>query len=124
MKIYAIRDRLIDYFQQPFVGPNDNAVKASLSNHISNPEATDAIAQAPHHFEIWELGEVHEDGHIEPSQKLVCDCSSLIRPSVRTGRAGEPRSGTDSSPDRGEQRTAQEAPGDPRAVERAPTAAL
>lgn len=100
MKIYCIRDRLLDYYMTPFVGPNDKAVLASIAQHINNPETTDAIAQAPHHFEIWELGEVHEDGHIEPSQKLVADCSSLIRPGIRDGGTGKSGDRTHETPDR------------------------
>lgn len=82
--IYAVRDRLIDYFMTPFCAPSDKHVLASLANVINNTEATDAIAQAPHHFEIWKLGTVHEDGHIEPQQGLITDCASLVRPGIRT----------------------------------------
>jgi len=85
MKIYALRDRLIDYFLVPFVAPGDNEVKAALAQRINTTTGgiEDALIQAPHHFELWELGEVHQDGHIEAKQSLVCDCSSLIRRGVR-----------------------------------------
>lgn len=83
MKIYAIRDRLIDYFQQPFAGPDDKNVLASVARLINNGEITSDIAQAPHHFEIWELGEIDQEGHINATRKLVADCGSLVRPNIR-----------------------------------------
>lgn len=85
MKIYAVRDRLIDYFQTPFVAPGDNEVKAAMARMINNGEVTSDIQQAPHQFQIWCLGEVHEDGHIEPQQVIVAECASLIRSGLRTG---------------------------------------
>lgn len=102
MKIYAIRDRMLDYFQQPFVGPNDNAVRASLAAHVNNPEATDAIAQAPHHFEIHQLGYVTEEGALVAEKSFICDCSSLIRVGLRERRPGGPGKDTDTAPDRRE----------------------
>lgn len=79
MKIYAVRDRLIDYFMVPFVAPDDNQVMASISQEVSRPDNPNAIASAPHHFEIWKLGEISEDGHIKPGKELVCDVSTLVR---------------------------------------------
>lgn len=84
MKIYAVRDRLLDYYMTPFVAPNDNEVKGALARTVNNQEDTNGIAQAPHHFELWELGIVEEDGHITKTRIFVCDCSSLIRTGVRT----------------------------------------
>lgn len=85
MKIYAVRDRLIHYFMTPFCGADDKQVLAGLANHINNPEGTyDAIKQAPHHFEIWKLGEVQENGLITSKIDFLADCSSLVRASVRS----------------------------------------
>lgn len=85
-KIYAVKDRLLEYFMQPFAAPGDKEVMGALATTINralkNEEPYD-IAQAPHHFEIWELGEVDEDGHIIPSRRLICDCSSLVRGDIR-----------------------------------------
>lgn len=83
MKIYAIRDRLIDYWQQPFAGPDDRAVMQAVARGVNSGEATSDIAQAPHHFEIWQLGLVTEDGHLVPERKFICDCASLVRNRVR-----------------------------------------
>lgn len=83
MNIYAVRDRLIDYYMQPFVGPNEKEVMAALARTVNSQEDTNGITQAPHHFELWELGNVDEEGHINPTRRLVCDCASLIRTGVR-----------------------------------------
>lgn len=91
IKIYAVRDRLIDYYMQPFIGPSDKEVMSALARTINNTEDTNGIAQAPHHFELWELGTIGEEGEITPTRKLVCDCASLIRRGVRsrTQREGQ-----------------------------------
>lgn len=86
MKIYALRDRLLDYFLVPFVAPSDNDVKAALAQRINTTrgDIEDALIQAPHHFELWQLGGVEEDGNIVPKLDFLADCSSLIRRGVRT----------------------------------------
>jgi len=89
VKIYAIRDRLIDYFMQPFVGPDDKNVLASVARLVNQGEVTSDIQQAPHHFEVWQLGQVTEDGHLVPERALIADCSSLVRRGIRApGEAG------------------------------------
>lgn len=94
MRIYAIRDRLIDYFMAPFAAPGDKEVLAAMAHRINLVgETNDAIAQAPHHFEIWKLGEVNEDGHITAAQDFIADCSSLIRRGIRS--AEERTTGSD-----------------------------
>lgn len=89
MKIYAIRDRLIDYYMTPFCADSDGQVLTSLANKINDARSLDAITQTPHHFELWSLGEVTEnDGIIIPKREFLADCSSLVRSSVR--EAGRP----------------------------------
>jgi len=83
--IYAIRDRLIDYFQTPFVAAGDKQVMASLATLINDKEATHAIAQAPHHFEVWKVGTITEDGYISPARQLLADCASFVRRDIRDG---------------------------------------
>lgn len=91
MKIYAIRDRLLDYFQQPFVGPTDKQVLAGLGQAINSPENMNAISQAPHHYELWELGSVDEEtGAITPHRAVVADCASLVRGGVRGAGTDRP----------------------------------
>ena len=88
MNIYAIRDRLIDYYLQPFAGPDEKNVLAAIAAQV-NGDIDSAINTAPHHFEVWELGKVDQEGHITPTRKLICDCSSLVRTGLRArpGRA-------------------------------------
>lgn len=102
MKIYAVRDRLVDYYMQPFVGQTDKQVLAALAATINNKEQTSAIQAAPHHFEIWTLGEVDEEtGRITPKLELLADAASLIRSGVRTATEARSRAGTNGSPDMG-----------------------
>lgn len=115
MKIYAIKDRMIDYFMTPFTGESDRQVQAGLAQTINNPGNMNAIAQTPHHFELWQLGEVNEDtGKITEHREFIADCSSLVRPSIRgpgksagpetqdtTGRRIPPPSGVRDATDAG-----------------------
>lgn len=89
MRIYAIKDRLIDYFMQPFVGPDDKSVLASVARLVNQGEVTSDIAQAPHQFEVWCLGIVQEDGTLTPERQYLGDCSSLIRSGIRQGRGNQ-----------------------------------
>lgn len=85
LKLYALRDRLLDYYKQPFLGPGDKTVMASLANMINNEGDTDFV-QAPHHFELWALAEVHEDGNVIPNKDFICDCAGLVRTNLRNSR--------------------------------------
>lgn len=85
--IYALRDRLIDYFLKPFPGPDDKDVMHSVANAINNPENYNAVAQAPHHFEIWKLCTIDEKGQASGQPSFLADCSTLIR-------AGRPTAAT------------------------------
>lgn len=88
MNIYAVRDRLIDYYQTPFTGPGDNEVKAALARMINHGETTSDIAQAPQHFELWHLGKVTDEGQLIAERYLVCDADSLVRTGVRRSTDG------------------------------------
>jgi len=83
MKIYALRDKLINYFMLPFAAPSDADVLAGIAQQVNTQESMSAIAQAPHHFEIWKLGEVDDQGHITPKKELLADANSLIRENIR-----------------------------------------
>lgn len=83
MKIYCLRDRLLDYLVQPFLAPGDNQVKASLSDLINSEQSVNAVTKAPHHFELWCLGEIHQDGTVEGQRSLICEASSLVRTGLR-----------------------------------------
>lgn len=90
LKLYAIRDRLLGYFMQPFPGPSDHQVKAAVAHNV-NEGGTHAINQAPHQFELWRLAGFDETtGKVTAEPEYLCDLSSLIRGSVRAGGdAGE-----------------------------------
>jgi len=80
VKIYAVRDRLIDYYMHPFAGNSDKDVLAAISAAVNREGNLDAIAQAPHYFEVWRIGNVLDNGHIEPVRELLAGCESLVRP--------------------------------------------
>jgi len=86
MNIYAVRDRLIDYYLHPFAAHTDKEVMGALATAINREGNMDAIAQAPHHFEIWKIGIIIENGNIQPCKELLGTADSLVRPSV----GGEP----------------------------------
>jgi len=89
MKLYAIRDKLIDYFLRPFTAENDKEVMASLAETINNDQNKAPIAQTPSHFEIWILAEVDgETGIVIPKKEFLGDASSLVRPNIREGVNG------------------------------------
>lgn len=94
--IYAVRDRLLDYLQQPFIAQDSKAVQAALAELINNNETAHAIAQAPQHFELFQIGAVTEDGHVYSKHELICECSSLVRTGVR--KRGAPGDGEVSQP--------------------------
>lgn len=82
MRIYAIRDRLLDYYQQPFIAQDDKPVLGAISNQLHNGANID-WQNAPHHFEIWRLGKVTQEGYIEQDRELLATLDSLIRPDLR-----------------------------------------
>lgn len=85
MKLYAIRDRLLDYYMKPFVGESDPQVLAAMANLI-NGEAEHVFKQAAQHFEVWRLAEIDEKtGQVGGDREFLIDCPSLIRPSIRQG---------------------------------------
>lgn len=86
LKLYAIRDRLVDYFMQPFIAPSDEQVLASVAQLI-NGKDPHVIKDAAHHFEIWRLAEVDEKtGQVGGDREFLCDCASLIRGDIWKGR--------------------------------------
>lgn len=91
LNLYAIRDRLIGYFMQPFPGPSDHQVKAAVANNVNNQEGTHAINQAPHQFELWRLAGIDEEtGKVTGEPEYLCDLASLVRGGVRgEGDAGK-----------------------------------
>lgn len=86
VQIYALRDRLIDYFMTPFPAHRDREVLNSIAAMVNREGSDDPIHQAPHHFEVWKLCEIDENGQAHGKPELIADCSTLIRagrPSAR-----------------------------------------
>lgn len=106
IKLYAIRDRLIDYYMQPFAAPGDKEVLAAVARNVNSGDQSD-IQQAPHHFEVWQLGYVTEEGNLVAERQLIADCSSLIRGGIRTNRDARSDQATNTPGDK------QESPGGP-----------
>lgn len=77
MKIYAVYDRKIEYFMQPFAAPDAKAVLSGIAREVNTKDST--IAQAPYDFEIWELGVMDENGYINPNKTLIANCAMLVR---------------------------------------------
>lgn len=89
MKLYAIRDKMIDYFQPPFVANGDNDVLASVAIVVNTQEKTNAINQAPHHYEIYQLAEINsETGEVTACKIFIADASSLVRGGIRNTAHG------------------------------------
>lgn len=92
MKIYSIKDIMLEYFQTPFCAENTNEVMASLSNLVNRIGENHVYAQAPHHYQLWQVGLFTDDGHLSPEREHICDLNSLIRSDLRTR---EPEPGRD-----------------------------
>lgn len=90
MKIFALRDRLIDYFMPPFVAGDDKEVMAMLARVVNGTE-TVPVATAPHQFELWRLGEIDDRGHVTASRTYICDAAALVRPKPAGGTGEEKR---------------------------------
>lgn len=118
LKLYAIRDRLIGYFMQPFPGPSDHQVKAAVAANV-NEGGSHAIHQAPHQFELWRLAGIDEEtGKVTADPEYLCDLSSLVRGSVRRG--GIAREGEIQGPEGHSHEAAGGPPGTANANERPP----
>lgn len=124
MKLYAIRDRLIDYYMQPFVGQSEKQVIASLANIINEEGNTSAIAQKPEHFELWRLAEIDETtGQVQGDREFICDAGSLVRSGIRNDGSGKPGGTPMETPQRGSRGQAGQAPEGASPAERAPASA-
>lgn len=87
MKIFAIRDRLLNYFQRPVMADQAPDVVAAVAAAINNGDQND-FCKKPEDFEIWQVGEFdQESGAIIPKLTIVTNCLSLIRGRVREGDA-------------------------------------
>lgn len=91
MKIYAIRDRMLDYFQPPVCVHRGEDLLAAIAKGINGEgEAKNELAQAPDHYELWRIGEVDDQGHIHPEREFIVNCAQLIRGGVWKRQPGTP----------------------------------
>lgn len=88
MNVYSIRDRLIDFHTHQFMAPSDKTAMAAMAKLINNTGSQDAVAQSPHHFELWKIAEINENGEVKPQKDLLADCGSLVR-DIRAARRPE-----------------------------------
>lgn len=83
LNLYTIRDRLIDVYLLPFPAPDHNQAKMGVAAKVNSGD-TDGICQAPHQFELHQIATLDTDtGSITATREYICDCSSLVRRSVR-----------------------------------------
>lgn len=100
---------MLNYFMVPAnFAINDSAAMSSLADLV-NGDTSNAITQAPHHFELWRLGEINtETGSLTEDKEFLADCSSLIRSGIRRktseqrpdSQAGSPVNGSESPSER------------------------
>lgn len=77
---------MIDYYVLPaFFADNTQQAMAMISAAV-NGDSKDALAQTPHHFELWQLGEINnQTGNLTANKEFVAECASFIRRSIRGG---------------------------------------
>lgn len=92
MNIYTVRDRMIDYYVLPaFFADNDQQAMAMISMTV-NGDSKDALAQTPHHFELWRLGRIeNQTGNITQNKEFIAECAGFIRSRVRENTGGVTR---------------------------------
>lgn len=88
--VYAIRDRMLDYFMNHFIaGDNPKVILSSIADTINDGASKHAISQTPTHFEVWQLATIDEEtGHVKPEPKFIAECASLVRGNIRPEPAG------------------------------------
>lgn len=93
MNIYALRDRMLSYYQRPFIAEDDKQVLAALAQTVNSGDKQNAIAQAPSHFELWKIASIETTGLgaytiKEEGDELIATLDSLLRGSVRETPTG------------------------------------
>lgn len=90
LKIFSIRDRMLDYFQVPVVVNREQDLAAAIARGVnSEGEDRNEIALAPDHYELWQIGEVDDQGNLTSKREFRFNCASLVRRGVwKRGPAG------------------------------------
>jgi len=76
---------MLDYFQAPVAVTREQDFLQAVARNI-NGEASE-LSQAPDHYEVWQIGEIDDQGHITANRQFLANCSSLIRNGVWGRRA-------------------------------------
>lgn len=78
--LYSIYDKLLEYYNTPFVGHTRNAVLAAVATTVNNKEIqNEPLVQAPHQFEVWEVGTFDQAGNLHARKTFIANCSTLVR---------------------------------------------
>jgi len=56
-KVFAIRDRAIDSYGQPFFAPSSGAAIRSFSDELNRPDERNALSKHPEDYDLFALGE-------------------------------------------------------------------
>lgn len=94
MNLYGVKDLLLNIMAPPFVAPSDNQAITALANIVNRGRETDPYAQAPHHFQLWQLATIDEEGNVSPTKIILTDLSSLVRADIRQDGERRPPTGT------------------------------
>lgn len=81
MKIFSVRDNVVQAFLQPFFSPNSGSAIRSLQEVVNDPNHT--FAKTPADFSLYELGDYDDSNGIitaiEPNRLLTL--SDLVKTS-------------------------------------------
>lgn len=84
---------MIDFFMQPFFAPSTAEALQAMAATVNHKEGGHAIQTSPHHFEVWEICEITENGEVKGEKHLIAECSGLVRGGFRSGEAGDAGTG-------------------------------
>lgn len=80
---------MIDYYVQPPFFASTALQAISAVADLVNSNKPHAVAQAPHHFELWQIGGVNEQtGQIYEEREFLGDCNIFVRSDIRKGTDG------------------------------------
>lgn len=83
LTIYALKDKLLEHFMQPFMSPGEKEAMSALSTLINDEESKHAATQSPRDFALYQLGHVTEEGQVYGDFRIVCEAAGLVRDRVR-----------------------------------------
>lgn len=81
--IYAIKDRAINGFNEPFVQPSEQHMLRLMRDEVNSDPSKSSIAKHPDDYDIYQLGEYdQESGNITAYQApaMIARCKDLLNP--------------------------------------------